>query len=182
MARQTLRAHLGGDRLATRGELDKLALYCRGQQRISVADVEAAIGDVSARSQEDMLDAVLAGDTATFDLCFGTLEAAGANAGVVLSAALRRFQALEMLKAEMAGGKTAQAVVAAARPPIFFARRKAYETALARWSPEALAAALSRLETAVLGTRRNPSLAVAMARQALIALALEARRAARTRA
>jgi DNA polymerase III subunit delta len=182
-ARQALRAQLGGDRLATRAELDKLALYCRGQQQISVTDVEAAIGDVSARSQEDMLDAVMAGEAAMADRIFAVLTASGANAGVVLSAALRRFQSLEILKADMTqGGKSAHSVVAAARPPIFFARRRAYETALARWTAEALAVALARLEAAVLSTRRNPALAVATARQAMIALAHEARRAARARA
>jgi DNA polymerase-3 subunit delta len=181
-ARQALRAQLGGDRLATRGELDKLALYCRGQQRIAAADVDAAIGDVSARSQEDMLDAVMAGDTAMLDRIFAMLAASGANAGVVLSAALRRFQTLEALKAEMASGKPASAVVAAARPPIFFARRKAFEAALTRWSQEALASAVARLDAAVLQTRRSPALALAAARQALIALALEARRATRARA
>jgi DNA polymerase III subunit delta len=182
-ARQALRALLGGDRLATRGELEKLALFCSGQQRISVTDVEAAIGDVSARSQEDLLDAVLGGDTALLDRIYATLSASGANAGVVLSGALRRFQTLEALKADMtASGQTAQAVVAGARPPIFFTRRRIFETALSRWTPGALAAALTRLEAAILQTRRSPSLANATARQALLALALEARRMGRMRA
>lgn len=179
-ARQALRALLGGDRLASRGELSKLALYCAGKERIALADVEAAIGDVSARSQEDMLDAVLAGDAASFDTIFSALLSGGANAGVVLSAALRRFQMLEMLKAEMdSTGKPAQAVVAAARPPIFFARRRAFEAAIGRWPADALAAAVARLDSAVLQTRRNAGLAAATARQSLLALTLEARRQAR---
>ena len=80
-ARQALRSLLGGDRLATRGELAKLALYCAGTGRVSLADVEAAIGDVSARSQEDMLDAVLEGDARGFDTMFTSLLAGGGNAG-----------------------------------------------------------------------------------------------------
>lgn len=179
-ARQSLRALLGGDRMATRGELAKLALYAAGQGRITQADVEAAIGDVSARGQEDMLDAVMGGDVASFDTVFTTLLGGGANAGVVLSAALRRFQTLETLKAEMnSTGKPAQAVVASARPPIFFGRRRAFEAALARWSTDALAAAVARLDTAVLDSRRNASLTVAAARQSLLALTLEARRTRR---
>lgn len=181
-ARQALRALLGGDRLATRGELSKLALYSAGNDRIGLADVEAAIGDVSARSQEDMLDAVLAGEAGTFDTIFSSLMAGGANAGVVLSAALRRFQMLETLKAEMdATGKPAQVVIASARPPIFFARRRAFEAAIGRWPADGLAAAVTRLDAAVLQTRRNAGLAVATARQSLLALTLEARRQARRR-
>src|SRR5690606_1606404 len=45
-ARQLLRANLGGDRLATRSELEKLMLYCHGAREIRIDDVEAAIGDV----------------------------------------------------------------------------------------------------------------------------------------
>ncbi len=180
-ARQALRGLLGGDRLATRGELEKLALYCRGSGRIGLADVEAAIGDVAARSQEDLLDAVMTGDAAGADRILASLQASGGLAGGVLPAATRRFQTLEMLKAEM-GGRPAQAVVASARPPIFFARRRAYESALSQWSQPALASALSRLEAATLQSRERGRLAEAIVRQALLALALEARRGRRERA
>jgi DNA polymerase-3 subunit delta len=75
-----------------------------------------------------------------------------------------------------AGGRNAAAIVAAARPPIFFTRRKAIERAVERWSGDALQRALARLQTAVLTTRRRPDLAIPVARQALLGIAVEAAR------
>ncbi|RWF52204.1 MAG: DNA polymerase III subunit delta, partial [Mesorhizobium sp.] len=52
------------------------------------------------------------------------------------------------------------------------------EKALDRWNSEALARALTRLQTAVLQTRRRPDLSVALARQALLGIAVESARLA----
>ena len=76
------------------------------------------------------------------------------------------------------GGRNAASVIAAARPPVFFSRRKLVEKALERWSSEALGRALTRLQTAVLQTRRRPDLSVALARQALLGIAVESSRLA----
>ncbi|TGR87415.1 DNA polymerase III subunit delta, partial [Mesorhizobium sp. M2E.F.Ca.ET.209.01.1.1] len=46
-ARQALRRNLGGDRLASRGEIEKLVLYAHGQKAIDIDDVNALSGDVS---------------------------------------------------------------------------------------------------------------------------------------
>ncbi|TIM35508.1 MAG: DNA polymerase III subunit delta, partial [Mesorhizobium sp.] len=75
-------------------------------------------------------------------------------------------------------GGDAASVVAAARPPVFFTRRKLVEKALERWNSEALGRALTRLQTAVLQTRRRPDLSVALARQALLGIAVESARLA----
>lgn len=178
-ARQALRANLGGDRLATRGEIEKLALYCHGRGEIGAEDVAAMTGDVSGLGVDDAVDAVLAGNAAAFDDGFSRLVAAGSHPFVVLGAAMRQFQLLRLMRGQMDGGKSAAAVVAAARPPVFFARRRLVEAALQRWSSPALTRALERLQAAVLLTRRRPDLAQATARQALMALVVEATRAGR---
>ena len=179
-ARQALRANLGGDRLATRGEIEKLALYCHGRGEITLDDVNAMTGDVSGLSVDDAVDAVLSGNAETFDDSFSRLVSSGSHPFLVLSSAMRQFQLLRLMRGEMdAAGKPAGAVVAAVRPPVFFARRRLVEAALQRWSGAALARALERLQAAVLLTRRRPDLAEATARQALMALVVEAARAGR---
>lgn len=179
-ARQALRANLGGDRLATRGEIEKLALYCHGRGEIAVEDVDLLTGDVSGLSVDDAVDAVLSGNAPAFDASFSRLVSAGSHPFLVLAAAMRQFQILRLMRGEMdAADRPASAVVAAARPPVFFSRRRLVETALQRWSGAALARALERLQAAVLLTRRRPDLAAATARQALMALVVEAARAAR---
>lgn len=179
-ARHALRANLGGDRLATRGEVEKLALYCYGAGEVTLADIAALTGDVSGLSVDAAVDAVLAGDARAFEPVFARLAASGTHPFQVLAATMRQFQALALMRAEMdVAGKNAAAMVASARPPVFFSRRKLVETALQRWTSQAIARALDRLQAAVLLTRQRPDLAVATARQALIALLVEAARAGR---
>lgn len=179
-ARQALRANLGGDRLATRSEIEKLALYCHGAGEIGLDDVNAMTGNVSGLSLDDAVDAVLSGNAGAFDTAFSRLVSSGTNPFLVLAAAMRQFQALRLMRNEMEEtAKPAGAVVASARPPVFFARRKLIEATLQRWGAAALARALDRLQAAVLLTRQRPDLAAATARQALIALLVESARAGR---
>jgi DNA polymerase-3 subunit delta len=175
-ARAALRRSLGGDRLATRGEIAKLALYAHGRREIELDDVLAMTGDVSGVSIDDAVDAVLDGKVDEFDQAFTRQALGGSQAYLVLAAAMRQMQALHLLRSGMAGGRNAAAVVAAARPPVFFARRKLVERALTRWSTEALQRGLSRLQAAVLSTRQRPELAVEIARQALLGIAIESAR------
>jgi DNA polymerase-3 subunit delta len=84
------------------------------------------------------------------------------------------LQAIQAMRGQMeSGGRNAASVVAAARPPVFFSRRKLVEKALERWNVEALGRALNRLQTAVLQTRRRPDLSEALARQALLGIVVE---------
>lgn len=179
-ARQALRANLGGDRLASRSEIEKLALYCRDTGEVRQEDVRAMTGDVSGLGIDDVVDAVLSGDGRAFDASYTRLTASGTNPFLVLAAAMRQFQLLQLMRAEMdTAGKPASAVVAAARPPVFFSRRRLVETALQRWGAANLDRALERLQATVLLTRRRPDLAVATARQALMALLIESARGSR---
>ncbi|MER9213981.1 DNA polymerase III subunit delta [Mesorhizobium sp. M0663] len=178
-ARQALRRNLGGDRLASRGEIEKLVLYAHGQAEIGLDDVKATSGDVSGLSFDAAVDALLEGRIADFDTAFTRHCQSGGQPFLVLSSAMRQLQAIQAMRGLMdAGGRNAASVVAAARPPVFFSRRKLVEKALERWSSEALGRALARLQTAVLQTRRRPDLSVALARQALLGIAVESARLA----
>lgn len=178
-ARQALRRNLGGDRLASRGEIEKLVLYAHGQAEIGLDDVKATSGDVSGLSFDAAVDALLEGRIADFDTAFTRHCQSGGQPFLVLSSAMRQLQTIQAMRGQMdAGGRNAASVVAAARPPVFFSRRKLVEKALERWSSEALGRALNRLQTAVLQTRRRPDLSVALARQALLGIAVESARLA----
>ncbi len=45
-----------GDRLASRGEIAKLALYAQGQGRVTLEDVRVIVGDASALALDDVVD------------------------------------------------------------------------------------------------------------------------------
>ncbi|CCV04291.1 DNA polymerase III, delta subunit [Mesorhizobium metallidurans STM 2683] len=176
-ARQALRRNLGGDRLASRGEIEKLVLYAHGQKEIGFDDVKATSGDVSGLSFDDAVDALIEGKINDFDTAFTRHCQSGGQPFLVLSSAMRQLQAMQAMRGQMdAGGRNAASVVASARPPVFFSRRKLVERALERWNSEALGRALNRLQTAVLQTRRRPDLSVALARQALLGIAVESAR------
>jgi DNA polymerase-3 subunit delta len=179
-ARQALRRNLGGDRLASVGEIDKLALYAHGKGEITLEDVRALSGDVSGQSFDDAVDAMLEGRIGDFDAAFTRHCQAGGQAFLTLSGAMRQLQALHAMRGRLdSGGGNATAVVAAQKPPVFFSRRKLVEAALARWNGAALERALARLQAAVLQTRRRPDLAISIARQALLGVALESARLGR---
>lgn len=170
-ARHLLRQRLGGDRLASRAEIDKLIAYAGDAPRIEPGDVEAVIGDASALSLDAAVDAILEGDRNRFDEAFTRAMRAGQAPFLVLAAAMRQFQALAMMRADMdRNGRAAAAAVQAARPPVFFARRRAVEAALDRFTAESIGRVLDRLHHAVLDTRRNPALEAETARYALMAL------------
>ena len=179
-ARALLRRNLGGDRLASRGEIQKLALYAHGKAQIDVEDVAALTGDVSGAGVDEAVDAVIEGRVDGFDTAFVRQSQTAGQAYLVLAAALRQFQAIQLMRSSLEqGGRNAASVVASARPPVFYARKKTMEKAIEHWTGEALQRTLARLQTAVLATRKRPDLAVAIARQALLGTTVEAARLGR---
>jgi DNA polymerase-3 subunit delta len=173
-ARELLRSVLGGDRLASRAELDKLALYGAGTHMIGVDDVRASVGDVASTDAEEAVDAAIDGRVEAFDIAFSRSSAAGVNSFQLLGAVQRQFQSLQLLRETMdRDGKSAASAVASARPPVFFARRGLVERALAAFDAAACARMLDRIQAAILETRRRPDLARAVTRQTLLAVALE---------
>ncbi len=175
-ARQALKASLGGDRLATRSEIEKLALYAGRDGRIELAHVTEIVGDVSAKSLDDATDAILAGDVAGFDRAYSGWVNAGNAPFQLVSAVMRQFQQLEMLRAAVDSGASASSAVAAARPPVLFSRRNNVERAVQKWTSSSIARGLERLQVTVLAMRTRSQLDEPTARQAMLALAIEARR------
>jgi DNA polymerase-3 subunit delta len=170
-AREALKASLGGDRLASRGEIAKLALYALDKGQIDLDDVRAVIGDVGAISADDVIDAVLGGKRRPFETAFSRYIAGGSPPFVLLNAGMRQIQALQIMKGMMEkSGKSAAAAVASARPPVFFSRRSLVEGVLKSWAPETLERRLALLQRAVLQSRQTPALAVAITRQALLSV------------
>lgn len=174
-ARQLLRLSLGSDRLASRGELEKLCLYAYGQQRIEIGDVEQSIGDVAALSQDEVIDAALIGDLNRFNTAFTRIINAGTHPYLLINTAMRQFSQLQSLRYSMdMENKTAAMVVNSARPPIFFTRKKIVETCLSYWNSDALLRVIERLQRLVLESRQNTELSTAIIRQGLLAIVVEA--------
>ena len=173
-ARQALRDRLGGDRLASRGEVEKLALYASPASEITLKDVLAIVGDVSGTSHDEMVECVLSGDRAGFVQLFTRNVTASAQVQPLLAAATRQFQMLQSLRANM-DGASASAMASSVRPPLHGARRTSLERALSQWNLPALSQALENLQQAILESRRRSDLALAIAERALLLIASKVR-------
>lgn len=170
-ARAALVSLLGGDRLMTRGEIQKLCLYARGNAAITLADVEALIGDSSTFAVDEVVDAAACGQLVALVESLAKARAEGVDAGQMAGAALRHFMLLDELRAAVDNGVSASDAVNGARPPVFFKRKGKVETALGLWPPARLARAITVLGDAARDARLNAVLAADIVGETLLSLA-----------
>ncbi len=119
-ARALLVSLLGGDRLASRNEVRKLALYARGQSTIELADVLAVVADASAVALDGVLDAAFAGKTADVDTEFGKARADGSSPAAIISAAIRHVANLHKMRLAVEDGDSTDFAMKRGAPPVHF--------------------------------------------------------------
>jgi DNA polymerase-3 subunit delta len=176
-ARAALIPLLGGDRLASRSELRKLALYGRGRERIELDDVVAVVADASALALDSLIDAAFAGRTGEVETLFNrATRVGGTSTTAVISAALRQASVLHKARLAIEAGRTAAATVEAMIPPLHFTRKTLVEAALWIWTSARLERAMMQLADVSLDARRMSSLAETLAQRALLWLAVNAAR------
>ncbi len=170
---------LGSDRLASRSEVRKLALYAGGKGKVETDDVLAVVADAAALALDSVIDAAFAGRAQDFDNQFARARTAGIAAGTILSGAARQAARLHRARLEIEAGKNpADAIRETFRPPLFFRREPLVKAALSAWSAARLAQAMADLAAATLNARRWPAAAEITVHRALLATANNARRAA----
>lgn len=176
-ARQRLAEAIGGDRLASRNEVRKLALYCHGRDMVEDDDITSIVGDASAISVDDAVDALLKGDKDAFIHAMHKIVASKTPVFLVLQACLRQFQLLDLMRAEM-DEKRAQPpqVIATLGRHLHFRRKPVIEKALRGWDGVAIRREMSKLQAAVLQSRRRQSLEDTVAMQTLLSTVLQSAR------
>lgn len=176
-ARMALQECLGGDRIASRNEIRKLALYARDDGLIEEGHVAAIVGDASAISADDAVDAVLKGDLAGFHHAIQKVVASKTPVFLVLQGCLRQLQLLDIMRAEIDGRRASiQDAVNAHGRHLHFRRKPVVEQALRNLSSQAIATEMNRLQAAILQSRQRASLEDTIAMQALLATTLVAGR------
>ena len=178
--RAILKAHLGDNRMLSRAELVKLALYCSGKSDVSLEDVHAIVGDAAKLVIDDVVDAVAAGDPARLQKVLPKTIEADHPADMVVLAVLRHFQFLHQARTKVEQkNQTISSVIGASRPPVHFSRKDAVSRALSIWPLERIGRALQRLDKTMLDARRFSGSGPSIAGTTLLALSLEARALAR---
>ena len=139
-----LTAHLGGDRLMTRSELDKLACYV-GSGTATLDDALACIGDGAALSMDDLCFAVTGGNHAVAQRTLARLLDEGTATIAVLRGLTRHFTRLHTVGGGLADGQSLDVALRSLRPPVFFKWADAFKTQVRQWPLARLGDALSQL-------------------------------------
>jgi DNA polymerase-3 subunit delta len=163
--------HLGGDRLLTRAELEKLTLYAGEGGTITLDDARAVIADSAALSLDDALFAAAEGDAAALDRALARVFQQGESPVAVSRALLRHLQRLHLLASRVAAGASIEEAIRAARPPIFFKDQDSWRRQLRRWNEARLREALDRVAEAEFRMKLTGFPADTICREMLFALA-----------
>jgi len=174
-ATQYLVEHLGSDRLLTRAELEKLALYAGQGSHVELDDVRLSIEDSAALATDDAVMAAAEGDAARVDRVLDRVFQEGESAVSVVRAMLRHLQRLHLLAARAAAGTTVAEVVRTARPPIFYRQEDGFKRQLVLWNEAGLRAQLGRIAQAELHMKLTGLPAETVCREAMLAVAQAAR-------
>ena len=172
-ARRVLLSGLGADRAASRSEIEKLVLYCQGQQTITEADVEAVLSDVAVLDSSLLVDAAYLGDFSNIEQQTARLFSEGLDPGVLLGALLRHALVLKrMLQSEHRGDIGSAATMLG----VYFKRHGALERQLRAWRTELVDRAIQQIGDASALVRKTPMLGEAIAARMLWMIALAANR------
>lgn len=173
-ALETLVSFLGGDRLSTRAEIDKLVAYAGAGGRIDPQDIDAIVGDVGAAAVTEAIDGAFSGDARAMLLALAKLTASGERPEGVLSAALTHAWSLAQGLAQVETGQSPRTVAERAVP--FFRRRPLYERQLQIWRKEGLAATIRLIGESLLSARMHAAMASSLVDRTLLRIAMGARK------
>lgn len=179
-AERYLAAALGGNRLMTRGELGKLALYMGDERRITLAHAEACVGDSSVLTLDAVVIAAGAGDSAGVERGLTRAYLEGTSPVAVLRAAARHLQRLHLAAGARARGQSTKDALRGWRPPLHFKMEKALQSQLAQWPLARVASAMALVLDAERDCKTTGMPAEVVCSRALMRVA-QAARAARAR-
>lgn len=174
-AKALLVSRLGADRVMSRSEIDKLALYAMGQKEIGVTDVEAITGDASELAIDRILMAAAMGDAPRTAIEFARAISSGESAQGIIAATERHFHRLHRLRTAMDRGQPFDDAVKALKPQPHFKVKDALAAQCRQWSAARLASALSRITATAKAARLAGQLEDALAERLLLAIAMLAR-------
>lgn len=140
-----LASRLGGDRLMTQSEIDKLILYLDDRKHLSAEDVLDVSDDVSALSFDLLLQAVMEGQTDKVQSLLSSLYQEGENPVRLIRLFQMHFMRLSEALSDIASGQSVDGIVAGLRPPLFFKAADSFKRQLRLWTLTAARRAQERL-------------------------------------
>jgi DNA polymerase-3 subunit delta len=175
-ARELLAGALGEDRLMSRAELAKLALYMHGREHVDAEDVEAIVAHAARVASDRVVAAAFAGEAAT---TMDSYFAQGGDATSLLAGALRYVIALHRarLAMEREGGRIDPGMTAMMRAGFGFVMHRALiEAQLRAWTSTRAGGLIEPLRDAQTRARAHADSARMEAERALWRVAKAARK------
>ncbi len=171
--------HLGADRRLTRNELEKLALYCAGQNEVSLEDCTAVIGDGAGMDLEEAVFAATGGEFALLDTALARAFREGVSPITVIRAAMRHLQRLHQVTGLLAEGTALDAATKSLKPPLFFKVADRFRAQARSWPEGNVRAALEILSEAEIRCKTTGLPDQLICARALMQIAQAGRRAKR---
>ena len=168
--------NLGADRMMTRNELEKVALYKGEPGALTLRDVMACVGDGAATSLDAVALAAASGDGPDLDRAMRRAFMEGVSPVAVLRAAARHFLRLHLASGLMAQGQSLDQAMAALKPRVIYPVAERFRSQLRRWPAERLARALDILTEAELECKSTGRPPEVMCGRALMRIAQAAPR------
>ncbi|MQX36312.1 DNA polymerase III subunit delta [Roseospira navarrensis] len=175
-----LLGHLGGDRLLTRAELEKLVTLKGEPGEITLDEASACIGDSAALGLDDLSMAVADGDDAQAQRVLDRLLKGGTGPIPVLRAVSRHFQRLHLAAGGVAAGRSPEQAVSSLKPPPIWKHKDRLTAQVRRWDGARLGQALDLLLEAEADCKSFGPPPEVVCSRVLLRLAQGARQGART--
>ncbi len=140
-----LHNNLGGDRMVSRGELEKLALYKgrhESRQNVTLDDARACVGDSGTLTLDMIATATTGGDLKILDETLFKAFNRGENAIPILRNLARRLQKLHLVLGSMDRGISADQAIKAVVYSPYSPEKKSLMGQLGKWSTSKLSNAL----------------------------------------
>jgi DNA polymerase III subunit delta len=174
-------ASLGGDRGASRQELEKLALYAGDGGKVDLPAAMSCVGDGAALDLDDIVFAAAEGDAAGVERALQRAFAEGDSPVSIVRAAMRHMQRLHVARARLDAGSGEEAVLASLRPPLFYKLQDRFKRQLRAWPAARAAAVLEQLLEAEITMKRSGPPPETLCRKALLDVARRAGQRERSR-
>ncbi len=168
-----LASQWGGNRKVTRQEIEKIDLYLGKEQReLSLQLATDLAGENKELSMQDVSNALAGADSTALLHHLHKHFKDGEAPVAIARTALKYFQKLQNIAAEVSAGTPLDAAVAATRP--FYKQAPHTKRHASMWNGVAVAAALSDLHALELGLKQSPRNAEQLCEESLLAIALKA--------
>ena len=165
-----LEQSLGGDRGATRSEVEKLVLYVGDAKQIEIEDAMASVGHSAGVEQDDLNYAIAEGDSKAVERQLD-LNLAETPPIMILRGLARHFLKLHGAVGRLESGASLQDAMIALNSPLFWRDRPRLEKQCRRWSSRAIAIALQKIGETESQAMRHREIADTLTRRAGLEIA-----------